>query len=98
MTPLQSEAPTKLLEYSNAALDGTHAISSTQVITSEGHNHISAYSSSEKANGHASIDISNGHTVSFINGNGEDTDFVVSSAQAYLKALNRTLTLKHGQS
>ncbi|KAG0486655.1 hypothetical protein HPP92_008750 [Vanilla planifolia] len=52
----------------------------------------------KKANGLASIDISNGHTVSFINGNGEDTDFVVSSAQAYLKALNRTLTLKHGQS
>ncbi|KAG0486654.1 hypothetical protein HPP92_008749 [Vanilla planifolia] len=91
------KAPTKL-ECSNSALDGTHAISSTQVITSEGHNHISAYSSSEKANGLASIDISNGHTVSFINGNGEDSDFVVSSAQAYLKALNRTLTLKHGQS
>ncbi|KAG0484863.1 hypothetical protein HPP92_008942 [Vanilla planifolia] len=91
------KAPTKL-ECSNSALDGTHAISSTQVITSEATTTFQHIAPLKKANGLASIDISNGHTVSFINGNGEDTDFVVSSAQAYLKALNRTLTLKHGQS
>lgn len=67
---LNTQAPIKLIEYSNSVLNGIHAISSTQVVVCEDHKHIPANYPSKNANGHANghapIDVPNGHALRFV--------------------------------
>ncbi|KAK8940277.1 2-isopropylmalate synthase A [Platanthera guangdongensis] len=88
------KAPIKLVDYTNSALDGIHAISLTQVVVSEDKSYTPAHFPSEVANGHtnghAVSEKTNVHAMSF-SASGEDLDVVVSSVQAYLKAVNRIL-------
>ncbi|PKU86449.1 2-isopropylmalate synthase A [Dendrobium catenatum] len=104
------QTPMKLVEYKNSFLDGIHAISLTQVVVSEDNGNISTHCPCTKANGYSnghapsegaighsngndSSKKANGHAMSF-SGSGESTDLVVSSVEAYLRAVNRMVAKK----
>lgn len=49
------QAPIKLVEYTNSAVDGIHAISLTHVVVSKDDDKMSAHCPSAKANGHSNV-------------------------------------------
>ncbi|XP_020589067.1 2-isopropylmalate synthase A-like [Phalaenopsis equestris] len=91
------QTPIKIVEYTNSAVDGINAASLTHVVVSEDKDHIYTHCPSLEANGHSNGHISsgkpNGHSMSF-SASGENLDVVVSSVEAYLKAVNRLLAKK----
>ncbi|XP_028554122.1 2-isopropylmalate synthase A-like isoform X1 [Dendrobium catenatum] len=91
------QTPIKLVEYTNSAADGIHAIYKTQVVLSEDNDDISTHPSSviahDHGNGHTCLEKLNGHGLSS-SGSGENLDVVVASVEAYLKAVNRILAKK----
>ncbi|ONK72449.1 uncharacterized protein A4U43_C04F19550 [Asparagus officinalis] len=72
------QVPITIAKHVTSALEGTNAISSTRVVIYEQNNNLSVTSTEEP----------NFHTFS---GDGADMDTVISSAQAYLNALNKLL-------
>ncbi|KAI0511515.1 hypothetical protein KFK09_012145 [Dendrobium nobile] len=91
------QTPIKLVEYTNSAADGIHAIYKTQVVISEDNDDISTHPSSviahDHGNGHTCLEKLNGQGLSS-SGSGENLDVVVASVEAYLKAVNRILAKK----